>query len=59
VVQNKLAEDHPDQRASQHALAIAYQVNGQIKEAIGLLKHAVKVKEKLAENLSYISAQFA
>jgi hypothetical protein len=34
-------------------------VNGQIKEAIGRLKHVVTVKEKLAEDFSCISAQFA
>lgn len=46
-----LAEDHPDRLASQHALAIAYRVNGQIGEAVELLKHVVTVRETaLAED---------
>jgi Flp pilus assembly protein TadD len=47
----KLAEDHPDQLASQHELAIAYDANGQVKEAVQLLEHVVKVEETtLAED---------
>jgi tetratricopeptide (TPR) repeat protein len=47
----KLAEDHPDQLASQHELAIAYDANGQVKEAVQLLEHVVKVKNTtLAED---------
>ena len=30
-------EDHPSRLASQHALAMAYQANGHIKEAVSLL----------------------
>ena len=45
-----LAEDYPDRPASQHELASAYEANGQIKEAVELLEHVVKVKEKLAED---------
>ena len=48
IRKEKLAEDHPDLLDSQHALAIAYQANGQIGKAIELLEHVVKVKEKLA-----------
>ncbi|KAK3613309.1 hypothetical protein LTR56_027963 [Elasticomyces elasticus] len=45
------AEDHPSRLASQHALAGAYQANGQIKEAVELLEHVVAVrKEVLAED---------
>jgi tetratricopeptide (TPR) repeat protein len=41
-----LAEDHPDQLASQHALAMAYQANGQVKEAVSLLEQVVKIREQ-------------
>jgi tetratricopeptide (TPR) repeat protein len=50
-IRSKLAEDHPDRLASQHELAGAYQANGQVKEAVTLLQHVVKVKEDvLAED---------
>jgi tetratricopeptide (TPR) repeat protein len=50
-IRSKLAEDHPDRLASQHALAGAYRVNGQVKEAVTLLQHVVKVKaDVLAED---------
>jgi len=45
-----MAEDHPSRLASQHALAGAYQANWQVDEAVALLKHVVKVEEKLAED---------
>ncbi|KAL4724498.1 hypothetical protein ACLX1H_007939 [Fusarium chlamydosporum] len=46
-----LAENHPSRLASQHALAIAYRANGQIAEAVELLKHVVAVRETtLAED---------
>ena len=45
-----LAEDHPDRLTSQHGLANAYQANGQVEEAIQLIKHVVKIQEKLAED---------
>jgi len=49
--QASLAEDHPDRLASQHALAGAYQANGQVKEAVTLLQHVVKVHaDVLAED---------
>ena len=44
-LQETLAEDHPDRLASQHALAGAYRANGQVKQAVALLEHVVKVKE--------------
>ena len=46
-----LAEDHPNRLASQHSLAIAYQDNGQVKDAVRLLKHVVAIQERvLAED---------
>jgi tetratricopeptide (TPR) repeat protein len=46
-----LTEAHPDRLASQHALAIAYRANGQIKEAVKLLESVVAIEAKaLAEN---------
>lgn len=50
VEQEELAQDHPDSLLSQHALASAYRYNGQVKEAVELLKDVVKIREKLAEN---------
>ena len=44
-VREKLAEDNPSKLASQHKLAHAYQKNGQLNEAIQLLKHVVKIKK--------------
>ncbi len=38
-----LAEDHPDQLASQHELARAYKANGQVKEAVALL-HTMSIR---------------
>jgi hypothetical protein len=43
--QTMLAETYLNQLSSQHALAIAYQANGQTKEAVELLEHVVKVKQ--------------
>ncbi|KAF7507809.1 hypothetical protein GJ744_010110 [Endocarpon pusillum] len=46
-----LAEDHPDRLASQHALAGAYEANGQMKEAATLLQAMMRVREhSLAED---------
>ena len=51
AVQAALAEDHPDRLVSEHVLAIAYQANSQIGEAIKLLEHVVTVRETaLAED---------
>jgi tetratricopeptide (TPR) repeat protein len=45
------AEDHPLRLASQHALAIAYEANGQIKETVQLLEYIVRIKaDVLAED---------
>ncbi|KAL2700363.1 hypothetical protein AAEP93_008886 [Penicillium crustosum] len=38
-------EEHPDRLASQHELARAYESNGQIKQAVGLLEHVVAIKQ--------------
>ncbi|KAI4166424.1 MAG: hypothetical protein LQ343_008060, partial [Gyalolechia ehrenbergii] len=38
IRERTLAEEHPDRLASQHKLAIAYQANGQVKEAVTLLE---------------------
>jgi azurin len=45
-----LAQDHPNLLASQHELALAYQNNGQIKEAIELLEHVTDIEKTLAEH---------
>ncbi|KAK6810867.1 hypothetical protein RU639_013582 [Aspergillus parasiticus] len=51
IQQTTIAEDHPDQLASQSALATAYEANGQIRQAVQLLEHVVKVEEtSLAED---------
>ncbi|RKL11819.1 hypothetical protein BFJ71_g300 [Fusarium oxysporum] len=48
-----LAENNPYQLASQHELALAYESNGQIKQAIELLEHVVAIRSDLAENDPY------
>jgi len=45
IREKTLAADHPDQLASQQALAIAYQANGQVIEAIALLEKVVQIRE--------------
>ncbi|KAL9088207.1 MAG: hypothetical protein Q9165_006334 [Trypethelium subeluteriae] len=45
-----LAEEDPDRLASQHALAVVYRANGQIKEAIQLLEHVVAIQARLPED---------
>lgn len=39
-----LAKDHPNRLASQYELAIAYEANGQVKEAVKLLEHVVAIE---------------
>lgn len=52
-LEDSLTEDHPSRLASQHALAGAYQADGQVKRAVALLEHVVKVEEgSLAEDHS-------
>ncbi|KAL5312995.1 hypothetical protein ACEPPN_019421 [Leptodophora sp. 'Broadleaf-Isolate-01'] len=45
IRETTLAETHPDRLASQHALAIAYQANGQVAEAVALLEQVVQIRE--------------
>jgi len=46
-----LAEDHPDRLSSEHDLAIAYEENGQVKDAVRLLEQVVAIQERvLAED---------
>lgn len=46
VQERTLNEEYPDRLASQHALAVAYQSNGQVKEVVELLEHVVAVQER-------------
>ena len=46
----RLAEDHRSRLSSQHALAIAYQADGQAKKAVELLEYVVAIREKLNED---------
>ena len=46
----RLAEDDVDRLHTEHDLAVAYQQNGQLGEAIDLLEHIIKVQEKLVED---------
>ncbi|KAJ5021737.1 hypothetical protein J3E73DRAFT_434813 [Bipolaris maydis] len=39
-----LAEDHDDRLASQHELARAYKADGQVRKAIRLLEHVVRIR---------------
>lgn len=39
-----LATDQPRQLASQQLLALAYQANGQVKEAVALLEQVVEIR---------------
>jgi hypothetical protein len=47
VRETTLAENHPGRLASQHALAGAYQANGQVKEAVEMLEHVVSIKSQI------------
>ena len=50
-IKDNVAEDHPSRLALQHALASAYEADGQVKKAVELLEHVVAVKKK---SLQYI-----
>ncbi|KAF2628862.1 hypothetical protein BU25DRAFT_409876 [Macroventuria anomochaeta] len=39
--------EHPSRLASQHALAMAYQADGQVQKAVDLLERVVEVEEKI------------
>jgi hypothetical protein len=41
-----VADEHPSRLASQHGLAVAYWLNGQVKKAIKLLEHVVELQGK-------------
>ncbi|KAH6658445.1 hypothetical protein BKA67DRAFT_214414 [Truncatella angustata] len=45
-----LPENDLSRLASQHELAIAYKANGQVKEAVWLLKQVVKIESAMAED---------
>ena len=45
-----LAQDDAHRLSSQHHLAMAYQANGQVKEAVKLLEHVVTIRAVLAED---------
>ena len=45
--QGRFPGDHPSRLASQHVLAGAYQANGQVKEAVELLKQVVAIKKEV------------
>jgi tetratricopeptide (TPR) repeat protein len=50
-LRTNLPENHPDRLASQYELAMAYQANGQVKNAVRLLEHVVAIWERvLAED---------
>jgi tetratricopeptide (TPR) repeat protein len=44
--ERQLAEDHPDLIYSQHALAVAYQYNRQVQEAIQILLQVAEIQSK-------------
>jgi tetratricopeptide (TPR) repeat protein len=45
------SEDHSDKLLTQHVLAIVYQANGQVKDAVRLLEQVVAIRERvLAED---------
>ncbi|KAL9098636.1 MAG: hypothetical protein Q9163_005743 [Psora crenata] len=45
IRENILAEDHPDRLASQYALAVAYQANGQVTKAVELVEQVIAMME--------------
>ncbi|KAF4949930.1 hypothetical protein FGADI_8531 [Fusarium gaditjirri] len=56
AIQADSAEDHPHRLVSQHVLAAAYLCNQQMKEAIKLLEHVVKLKAVLFATLGALFA---
>ncbi|KAJ6010642.1 hypothetical protein N7451_002054 [Penicillium sp. IBT 35674x] len=52
-------EEHPSRLASQHAVARAYEFNGQIKQAMELLEHVVMVEGRTLneEHLNRLASQ--
>ena len=51
--------EHPDQLASQHALAGAYEANGQVKKAVALLEEVVQIRSQslAADHPSRLASQ--
>lgn len=47
VEEKMLAEEHSSRLASQHALAVAYQADRQMQQAVELLEHIVAVEDKV------------
>ncbi|KAI2618351.1 hypothetical protein GGR54DRAFT_648120 [Hypoxylon sp. NC1633] len=43
------AEEHPDRLVSEHALAVAYQANGQVEKATELFNHVEAIRKTLEE----------
>jgi tetratricopeptide (TPR) repeat protein len=58
---SQLGEDDLDRLLSQHALAMAYQADGQVHKAVALLKHVVEVRKKTlaAEHPFRLASQHA
>ncbi|CAN9183440.1 unnamed protein product [Alternaria alternata] len=56
---SQLDEDNPGRLSSQHALAMAYQADGQVHKAVELLEHVVEVREKTlaAEHPNRLASQ--
>ena len=56
-----LAEEHPSRLTSQHALAIAYQADGQVGKAVELPEHVVAVHARVLveEHPSRLASQHA
>ena len=50
VEESTLAKDHLNRLASQHALASAYERDGQVKKAIELLEYVVTIHESLGND---------
>ena len=57
--EDRLAQNHPDRLASQHALAGAYLANGQIEQAIRLFEHVVEVSgaDGVGDNADRLASQ--
>jgi tetratricopeptide (TPR) repeat protein len=47
IMTSRLSQDDPDRLVSQHALALVYQANGQVPEAVQLLESVVKIRSRI------------
>ena len=52
-----MVEDDPNRLSSQHVIAMAYEANGQVKEAMELLKHVVAIRECAGRHPDRFSSQ--